>query len=373
MSETLELDASGREAIVLDVALPVLTAWARSVRVSGFRASRGVSGLSPREVARIRTLTLATGAKGTGIFEGATDFRLAFHQGVVGPETSEALDPSRGIDADLAGAPLAPVVSDLMIASFGLKAGASVAHELSGLTHVRSAGAQGYGARTLRLLGWEFGLDLEVATSELGFEPQGLGRVSVKASRPAPGVFRPAHWKDRGELRAIHALVGAVRPKGDQIERLEASLRDVFWEARRIEPQVVRLVTSGVDLGAFLQIDLEWERGGATFMDVAGRSAAPLALARRMARKVLGMWDSSATSDDITGPLALASCVAARAEGEFSLVSSRYLKAVCTVLRDIGARVDESEGPGLVVLKTVPLEQDFALAAEKERRTVGGG
>ena len=65
-TETLEIDAQGRESLVLDVALPVLGAWATSARVVGFRPSMGVSGLSPREVARLRTLGLATASKATG-------------------------------------------------------------------------------------------------------------------------------------------------------------------------------------------------------------------------------------------------------------------------------------------------------------------
>ena len=345
--ETIELDAQGREAIVLDIALPVLAAWAQSVRVFGFRASMGVSGLSPREVARIRTLGLATGARGTGIFEGATDFRLGFHHA---PPAS--LDPSLGIDADLEGSPIAPVVSDLMIAAFGLNPGERVAHEVRGLTHVRAASAHGYGARTFRLLGRELGLDLDVNTAELGFEPQGVGRVSVTASRSADAGSGRAGWKDRGAFRAVHALIGAVRPKGDQLDKVEACLKEVLWEARRVEPSVVRLVTAGVDLGAFLQVDVEWERGGATFMDVAGRSAAPLALARRIARKALGAWDDEATCDGVTGPLVLAACVAARAGGEFSLLPSNHVRATRDLLRDLGATVDESEAPGLVVLKT---------------------
>ena len=338
--------------MVLDLALPVLAAWSQTVRVFGFRASMGVSGLSPREVARIRSLGLAAAARGTGIFEGATDFRIGFPKGDPALLKVAAAEGPLGIDADVEGSPIAPMVSDLSLAAFGLEPGGRVAHVLRGLTHVRAASAQGYGSRTLSRLGRDLGISLEVETEELGFEPQGAGRVTVKASRSRSGSGRSADWKHRGELCSVHALLGAVRPKGDQLDRIEAALREVFWEARRIEPEVTRLVTPGVDLGAFLQVDLEWERGGATFMDVAGRTASPLALARRVARRAFRVWDSQATSDEVTGPLALAACVAARAQGEFALAPSRGLEASCALLRDIGAAIEEGEAQGLVVLKT---------------------
>lgn len=348
--ETLEIDAQGREGIVLDVALPVLAAWARSVRVVGFRPSMGVSGLSPREVARLRTLGLATASRVTGAFEGANDFRLAFRA-----EMGMALAlPSLGVEADLGGHPLAPVVSDLTIASFGLPAGKSLTHRLRGFTHIRAANAQGYGAHTLTGLGREFDLDLKITTLELGFEPQGLGSVSIAASRNARPADRPVDWKDRGELRSIHAVIGGVRPKVEQMDRLEAALREVFWEARRIEPVIERLITPGVDLGAFLQVDVECERGGATFMDVAGRSAAPLKVARRAVRRALGFWDSSATCDEVTGIAALASAIAARGAFKLSLVPSQGLSAALGLLRDIGAHIEEEEARGLVILRIAP-------------------
>lgn len=347
--ETLELDAEDREGIVLDLALPVLAAWEKSVRITGFRSSMGVSGLSPREVARLRTLSLATGSRGTGIFEGANDFRLGFRSEGGGPIVA----PGFGVEADLGGHPIAALVSDLTIASFGLPAGKSLTHRLRGFTHLRATNAQGYGARTLAALGREFGLDLEVRTDELGFEPQGLGSVSIAASRRAR-AGAPVNWKERGELRAIHALIGAVRPKQEAMDRLEAELREALWEGRRIEPRVERLITPGVDLGAFLQIDVECEKGGATFMDVAGRSAAPLPMARRAVKRAFGFLDSFATCDEVTGIAALSAAIAARAEFEIALVPSRRLSASLSLLREIGAFIEEEEAPGLVLLKTGP-------------------
>ena len=229
-TDTLEIDAQGREALVLDVALPVLGAWATSARVIGFRPSMGVSGLSPREVARLRTLGLATAARATGIFEGANDFRMGFPV----DQTSSMIAPAFGVEADLGGHPLAPVASDLCVASFGLPAGKRLTHRLRGFTHVRAANAQGYAARTLHSLGREFGVDLEVTTEELGFEPQGLGVVAISAGRAQASAGRPVNWKDRGELRAVRVVLGGVRPNPDQIERLEAALREGLWEARRL-------------------------------------------------------------------------------------------------------------------------------------------
>ena len=350
-TETLEIDAQGREALVLDLALPILAAWSKSVHVFGFRPSMGVSGLSPREVARLRTLGLATASRGTGVFEGANDFRMAFHAPLGGAERPPATGPL-GVEADLAGHPLAPVVSDLMIASFGLPKGTSLTHRLRGFTHPRSANAQGFATRTLTALGREFDLDLKVRVEDLGFEPQGQGGISIAATRGSSDDRRATDWKNPGETRAVHALIGGVRPKLEQMDRLEACLRETLWETRRIEPVVERLITPGVDLGAFLQMDVECAKGGATFMDVAGRSAAPLHLARRMVKKALGFVDSSATFDEITGPLALGAALAARSDFELALVPSERLSAACSLLRDIGAYIEEEEALGLVVLKT---------------------
>ena len=347
-TETLELDAQDREGLVLDVALPILGAWAESVRVVGFRPSMGVSGLSPREAARLRTLGLGTGSRATGVFEGANDFRLNFPN-----PPSVTASPSFGVDADLGGHPIAPVVADLAIASFGLPVGRSLTHRLQGFTHVRAANAQGYGARTLQSLGAEFGLDLDVKTEALGFEPQGLGRVSISASRTAR-ASRSVDWKTRGELRAIHATIGAVRPKQEQMDRLEAELREALWEARRIEPVMGRVITPGVDLGSFLQIDVECERGGATFMDILGRSAAALPMARRAVKRTFHFLDSDATCDEITGITALSAAIAAHGDFELALPPSERLTGSLALLRDIGAHIEEQETRGLVRLKTTP-------------------
>lgn len=348
-TDTLEIDAQGIEGIVLDVALPVLAGWARSVRVLGFRPSMGVSGLSPREVARLRTLGLATASRATGIFEGANDFRLGFpvEMGAVG-------SPSLGVEADLGGHPLAPVVSDLTIASFGLGLGRRLSHRLRGFTHVRAAGAQGYGARTLEALGREFNLDLKIATEELGFEPQGLGRIVISAGRDTAPTLEKVDWRERGQFRALRVVMGAVRPKQEQMDRLEAELREALWEGRRIEPSVERVTTPGVDLGAFLQVDVECERGGATFMDVAGRSAAPLPMARRAVKKAFGFLDSGAACDEITGITALAAAAASRGEFEMTLVPTARLKAVTRLLRTIGTRIEEEEAKGLSILRIAP-------------------
>jgi len=349
-TETLEIDAQGREGLVLDVALPVLGAWGESVRVTGFRPSMGISGLSPREVARVRTLGLATGARATGVFEGANDFRLGFSR----EPAVKAGPPSFGVEADLGGHPLAPVVADLSVAAFGLPVGKTLTHQLRGFTHLRAATAHGYGALTLAALGRGFGLEFKVSTEELGFEPQGLGRVTIAAAcGPKPSAS--LNWKARGEMRAIHATIGAVRPRQEQIDRLEAELREALWEARRIEPVVERVITPGVDLGAFLQIDVVCETGGATFMDIVGRSAAPLPMARRAVKRAFGFLDSDATCDEITGITALSAAVAARGELELSLPHSERLAGSLSLLRDIGAYVEEEEAPGLIRLKTAPV------------------
>jgi RNA 3'-terminal phosphate cyclase len=316
----------------------------------GFRPSMGVSGLSPKEVARVRTLGLATAARATGVFDGANDFRLGFPR-----ETAVPAGPSSfGVEADLGGHPLAPVVADLSVAAFGLPPGKTLTHELRGFTHLRAAGAHGYGARTLAALGQALGLELEVSTEELGFEPQGLGRVRVSAARRSKAED-PVDWKERGEMRSIHATLGAVRPKQEHMDRLEAELREALWEARRIEPTVVRMITPGVDLGAFLQVDVECETGGATFMDIVGRSAAPLPMARRAVKRAFGFLDSDATCDEITGITALSAAIAARGRFELSLPPSEKLTASLALLRDIGAYIEEEERPGLVRLKTAPL------------------
>ena len=162
------------------------------------------------------------------------------------------------------------------------------------------------------------------------------------------------NWKERGELRAIHATLGAVRPKQEQMDRLEAELREALWEARRIEPIVARVITPGVDLGAFLQIDVECERGGATFMDIVGRSAAAMPMARRAMKRSFGFLDSDATCDEITGITALCAAIATHGEFELALPPSDRLTGSLAILRDIGAYIEEQESRGLVHLKTAP-------------------
>lgn len=344
-AETLELDARGREDVVLDVALPVMAAQARSVRVAAFRSSMGVSGLSPREVARLRTLGLACGARVIGLFEGANDFALSF------PPASPSSESFVGIDADLTGHALAPVVSDLLLASFGLPAGKVVAHALRGLTHVRGAVGQDHGTHVLRALGRHLGLDLDVSIEELGFEPQGLGRVTIRASRRR-GVTGPVDWKDRGSLRGVRILIGGVRPRLEQLDRLEAALKEAWWERSRVEPRFERLITAGTDAGAFLQQDIEFERGGATMVEVVSRSAAPTTMARRVLRKAQAFEDSGATCDEVTGIAALSAAVGAGAAFELALPPSRRVLAVCALLRALGADLHEAEAPGLLLLGT---------------------
>lgn len=346
---TFELDAQNREGLVLDVGLPVLGAWGRSVRVYGFRPSMGVSGLSPREVARLRTLGLATSAKATGLFEGANDFRMGFPNGSEGLQTSPL-----SVEADLGGHPLAPVVADLTVAAFGIPAGRTLTHHLSGFTHQRAASGQGYGARTLQTLGRELGLGLKITTEELGFEPQGLGRVVIDASRSRTAEGVRVEWKDRGELLGMDITIGAVRPKLDQIERLESFLREGLWESRRLEPVITRLITPGADLGSFLQVDVAFERGGATFIDVIARSASALAQARRAVARALAFCDSPATCDDTTGIAALSCALAARADLELALPPSDHLQSAISLWREMGARIEETEAPGLTIVRTAP-------------------
>ena len=89
-------------------------------------------------------------------------------------------------------------------------------------------------------------------------------------------------------------------------------------------------------------------------MDVAGRSAAPLKVARRAVKRVLGFLDSFATFDDITGVEALAAAIAAGGDFELALVPSDPLTEACTLLRDIGAYIEEEQASGLVALRTAP-------------------
>lgn len=346
--ETLEINAQGREDLVLDAALPVLAAWRTSVRVTGFRPTMGVSGLFPTEVARLRTLGLATGARATGLFEGANDFRIGFSPSFA----AAAAQASFGVDADLSGHAVVPVVADLMVASFGLAPGRRMNHRLHGLTHPRGSTSHGYGARTLERLGRALALNLEVDFEELGFEPQGVGRVAISAAMDSRPLNRELDWKDRGDLRSVRVRLGGVRPRAEQLDLLEAALKETWWEAQRLEPVVERVVTPGVDPGAFLQMDLEFERGGATFVDLISKASAPLAQARRITRRAQAYLDSSATCDNVTGIQVLTAAVAARIRFEMALVPSARLSGVCALLRDLGARVEEKEAPGLVLLKT---------------------
>lgn len=352
-NETLELDASGRESLVLDVALPVLAAWTTSVQVTGFRSSMGISGLSAREVVRLRTLGLATSARATGLFEGANNFRFAYP---TDPERREALT-TPGVEADLGGHPLPPIVSDLSIAGFGLQVGRRPTHRLNGFTHVRGENAQGYGTRALSLLGQDLGLSLEVTTTDLGFEPQGRGLITMVESRDAlaEGAL---NWKERGEVRGLHLTLGGVRPNLAQVDRIEAAFRETLWDSRRLEPVVHKLITSGVDQGAFVQIDVECDRGGATFVELFSRGAAPLPLARRMVKKALAYAESAASTDSVTGLAILAAAVAADAVFEIALPPTQELKDACSLLRDIGAYIEEEESLGLALLKTRPLRPD---------------
>lgn len=345
--ETFELDAQGREGMVLDIALPVLAAWSQSTRVMGFRPSMGVSGLSPREAARLRTLSLATGSRATGIFEGANDFRLGFR-----PESEFAPVPSSpGVEADLDGHPLAPVTSDLALAAFGLPAGKTLTHCLQGLTHTRGGQGQGYGFTALRALGSELGLELGVELESLGFEPHGLGRVVMTAARVKPPSLRAVDWKDRGELTSVRVVIGGVRPRPAQVDRIEAELKETFWEERRIEPVIERLATAGGDVGAFLEIEVVCDRGGASFTEMVARVSSPLPLARRAARRALGFLDSPATCDEQTGIRILAAAAAAGAPLEIALAPSEAIAAACGLLRDLGARLDEEPAPGLVMVR----------------------
>lgn len=176
--------------------------------------------------------------------------------------------------------------------------------------------------------------------------------IDVNRSRSAEGVR--VDWKDRGELLGMEITIGAVRPKMDQIERLEGFLREGLWEARRLEPQITRLITPGADLGSFLQVDVVFERGGATFIDVIARSASALAQARRAVGKALAFCDSPASCDETTGIAALSCALAARADLELALPPSDRLQDAISLWRELGARIEEGEAPGLTVVRTAP-------------------
>ena len=118
-----------------------------------------------------------------------------------------------------------------------------------------------------------------------------------------------------------------------------------------MEPSVSRLVTPGADQGAFLQIDVECENGGATFVELIARSASTLSIARRTLRKALAFLDGYTVCDDVTGVSVLTAAAAAGAAFEIALTPSERLSATVALLREIGIEVDESESSGLAVLR----------------------
>jgi hypothetical protein len=88
-------------------------------------------------------------------------------------------------------------------------------------------------------------------------------------------------------------------------------------------------------------------------MDVVGRSAAPIPMARRAVKRAFGFWDSEASCDEVTGICALSAAIAAHGDFELALAPSERLSASLALLRDLGAYIEEEEAPGLVLLKTV--------------------
>ena len=299
MAALLPIDGARRlgGGLGLRAALTLAAVTGQGFEMTRIRAGRPRPGLDAQQLATLRALTLASGARVGGAFDGSPDLR--FEPGPVAPGAFE-------FELATAGA-----TSLLLQALLPVLATADTPSQVSvtGGTHVPHSPSYEYLARHWSDVVRRLGLSVRLELERVGFFPAGGGKVRGEAL----GFARPASLvlEERGSLVAVRGVSGAGRVKGDVAKRQRDAAQARLWEARRFDTLWEVIEPASGSPGSFLFLEAEFERGRGAFAFLGERGVRPERLGDRAARTLLKFLDAEGAvdprlADQLVVPIALA-------------------------------------------------------------------
>jgi RNA 3'-terminal phosphate cyclase (ATP) len=294
----LTLDGSSGEGggQILRTALALSTVTGQPFEILKIRARRPVHGLRPQHLAAVRAATMISGAKVGGAFEGSSDLR--FEPGAI---------ESGDYRFEISTAGSASLVLQAVLPALATARGPSRV-EVSGGTHVSASPSFEFLSRNWAGTVARMGLDVGFELVRAGFYPPGGGEVHARVApwaRPAGLVL-----EDRGALLQVRGVSGAGKVRGDVARRQADAVRDLLWEARRIETAWETVEPKPASPGSFLYVEVIFEQTRAAFGFLGERGLRAEVLGDRAARTVLQFLEGEGAvdpylADQLAVPLAI--------------------------------------------------------------------
>jgi RNA 3'-terminal phosphate cyclase (ATP) len=337
--DTIALDGAQGEGggQILRTALALAAVTGQAFRLDRIRAGRLRPGLRPQHLAAVRALGMACGAEVHGAFDGSPDLRF-----LPGPVSAGEYS----FDIGTAGA--VTLVLQAVLPVLATSPGTSRV-EMTGGTHVPRSPTHHFLARHWCVAVEGLGLHPRLRLERAGFFPRGEGRLGGEVGPWA----RPAtlDLSRRGALVGVRGIAGAARLRGDVARRAADAARALLWEQRRMETEWDVVELSAVSPGAFLQVEVVFEKGRAAFSLLGERGLRAEVMGERAARWALRFLEDEEAvvdpwlADQLAVPLALAG---GGGRLQTSEVTS-HLETVAGVLRRFGFAAEtwgRRGGPG---------------------------
>ncbi len=285
MTDFVAIDAlpehGGGQMLRTALALSVVTG--RGFQMTRIRAGSSRPGLQPAHLTAVRAIAMTCDAKVNGAFDGSPDLR--FEPGTLKPgefrfeiETAEA-----------SGLILQTVL--VVLSTAGVRSRVAV----TGGTHVPGSPSYEYLAGPWAATVGRIGIRTRFELVRAGFYPAGGGEMSAVVepwARPAGLIL-----DERGPLRAIRGVSASGRLKTDVARRQREAAESRLWEARRLASEWAVVDVPASSPGAYLFLDLEFERGRAAFGLLGERGVRPEQLGDRAARQALKFLDAEGAVD----------------------------------------------------------------------------
>lgn len=283
---------------IIRAALALAAATGQGFEMTGIRSRRAQPGLRPQHLAAVRAVSLACGAKYSGVVDGSQELR--FEPGpVVGGE----------FDFEIATAGALTLVLQTVLVPLAMAQGPSRIG-ITGGTHVRWSPSYHYLAHHWAAVVRRLGLDLGFRLERAGFYPPGGGRAHAQVT-PWQRPRSPLCLEERGALLAIRGTSGAAHLRGQVAERQRSAAQQRLWEARRLEVAWELESPPAGSPGSYLLLEAVFEKTRAAFGFLGERGLAAEIVGDRAARALLGFLDGEGAvdahlADQLVVPLALA-------------------------------------------------------------------
>jgi RNA 3'-terminal phosphate cyclase (ATP) len=346
LSSLIEIDGSHGEGggQILRTALSLSAVTGRGFTMTKVRARRARPGLRPQHLAAVHAMTLVTGARVGGAFEGSPDLR--FEPGPIRPGEYRF---------EIATAGAATLVAQTVVVPLAT-ADAPSRIEVTGGTHVPQSPSFDYFARHYAPMVGRLGLVLRSRLVKAGFYPPGGGEIQVEVDpwrRPGARL----DLEQRGALAAVSGLSGAGKARGDAARRTADAAKSRLWEARRLESAWEVVEVPAVSPGAFLLVEAAFEQSRGAFGFLGEKGLRAEVLGDRAARVLLRFLDAEGAVDEHLADQLVVPLVVAGSGGRATTDRvTRHLVTVVDVVQIFGFRArawGRVGGPGGVEVDPV--------------------